>query len=312
MRLAGNPLKGKELTRLKKFLERMNLAYDEGIEYSICILDDDCNIVATGSAKGNVLTCIAVEPQSLALSGAILSALIQYEFEQGRVHLFVDTKPENRELLEEFSFYPILETRDFLFMENRSNGFSGYLEAIRKETPAEAMEDGMNIGAVVMNCDPFTLGHRYLLEQAAGQCDYVHVFVDGLTEQNRRFQIPARERLRLVKEGARHIPNLIFHQTYRDAELFAARIAPRLHIRRWFAGMEPDRGAADCDNRIKREMLSWYQISLIEIPRLKNAAGIISASAVRENVKKGKWMKVGKMVPDTTLKYLKEAAGMAK
>ena len=35
----------------------------------------------------------------------------------------------------------------------------------------------MKFGAVVMNCNPLTLGHRYLIEQALKQCDYLMIFV---------------------------------------------------------------------------------------------------------------------------------------
>ncbi len=128
MILAGNPLKGKELEKLKQFLEKMDLEYDEGIEYSICILDDDYRIIATGSVEENVLKCIAVDAscQGQGLSGIILSNLIQYEFEKGRVHQFIYTKPKNREMFEDLSFYTIIENQSVLFMENRSTGFRKY------------------------------------------------------------------------------------------------------------------------------------------------------------------------------------------
>lgn len=330
MILAGNPLKGKELESLKAFLTKMDLEYDEGIEYSLCLLDDDYNIIATGSVEENVLKCIAVDPecQGQGLSGTLLSGLIQYEFEQGRVHLFIYTKPKNKEMFEDLSFYTIMETEDILFMENRSSGFAKYLETIKQETPPEALEVGKRIGAAVMNCNPFTLGHRYLLEQAAQNCDFFHVFILS----DKRSLIPSKERYHLATQGSQGIPNLIWHQTQDyiisaatfpayfikdkihakrancrlDVELFAERIAPELHIQTRFVGTEPNCEVTDIYNQTMREILPHYQISFVEIPRMKNAAGIISASKVRENVKKGRWMEVKKMVPDTTLEYLKK------
>lgn len=330
MILAGSPLKGNELQKLKKFLKQMDLEYDEGIEHSICILNDDYDIIAAGSVEENVLKCIAVDPryQGQGLSGSILTSLIQYEFEHGRVHLFIYTKPKNKAMFEELSFYTIIETEDILFMENRSNGFLKYMESIRKETPADAFLPERRIGAVVMNCNPFTLGHRYLLEKAAADSDYVHVFVLS----DKRSFIPAKERFELVKVGSSDISNLILHQTSDyiistatfptyfmkdkiqadkancrlDVELFARRIAPEFHITRRYAGTEPSCKVTDVYNQTMKEILPQYQIMLEEIPRLKNAAGIVSASTVRENVKRKKWTEVKKMVPDSTFDYLKK------
>ncbi len=211
MILAGKPLKGRELTRLKDFLKTVELEYDDGIEYTICILNEDYEIMGTGSVEQNVLKCIAVNPkyQGEGIAASIVSQLVQYEFEQGRPHLFIYTKPKNLVMFEDLSFYEILKTEDVLFMENRKYGMSDYVADIVKETPEEAMEPGKKIGAIVANCNPFTLGHRYLVEQAARECDYVHMFVLS----DKRSDIPAQDRYQLVAEGVKDIPNVILHKT---------------------------------------------------------------------------------------------------
>ena len=92
MSVSGAPFQGQELKRLKEFLTKMELEYDDGIEYSTCILNDENEIIGTGSVDRNVLKCIAIDPkyQGQGLSAMILSELIQYEFEQGRTHfLFI-------------------------------------------------------------------------------------------------------------------------------------------------------------------------------------------------------------------------------
>ena len=77
--LEGRPLKGYELERLKEFLKSMDLDYDTGIEYSICLEDEDYRIIAAGSVEENVLKCIAISPdhQGEGLSGTIISHLTQ-------------------------------------------------------------------------------------------------------------------------------------------------------------------------------------------------------------------------------------------
>ena len=64
----------------------MELTYDEGIEYSVCILDENYDIIGTGSVDHNVIKCVAIdlEHQGQGLSASVISSLVQYEFEQGR------------------------------------------------------------------------------------------------------------------------------------------------------------------------------------------------------------------------------------
>lgn len=46
----------------------------------------------------------------------------------------------------------------------------------------------------MMNANPFTNGHRYLIQQAAAQCDWLHLFL--VKEDSSRF--PYEDRLDLV------------------------------------------------------------------------------------------------------------------
>ena len=125
IRMEGRPFKDRDLERLKVFLNRLELTYDEGIEYTLCLLNEQYEIVAAGSVEQNVLKCIAIAPemQGIGLAATLLSELIQYAFEQGRSHLFLYTKPVHQKLFEELSFYTILKTEQVLFMENRRDGF---------------------------------------------------------------------------------------------------------------------------------------------------------------------------------------------
>ena len=103
----------------------MGLSYDEGIEYSVCVLNQAYEIIGTGSADRNVLKCIAVHPeyQGEGIAAEILSELIQYEVEQNRPHIFIYTKPENEDLFCSMGFYEILKTPEVLFLENKKKGF---------------------------------------------------------------------------------------------------------------------------------------------------------------------------------------------
>ncbi|MDO5349286.1 MAG: [citrate (pro-3S)-lyase] ligase [Lachnospiraceae bacterium] len=328
--LEGRPFKGSELEQLKQFLKKMDLEYDDGIEYSICMVNEDYEIIATGSVEENVLKCIAIDPscQGQGLSGTILSQLIQYEFEHGRSHILMYTKPKNQAMFEDLGFHTIIKTTDVLFMENKRDGFSKFMTQVKAETPEEASSACLCIGAIVANCNPFTLGHRYLIEQALTQCDWLHLFVLS----DKRTFYSAQDRFEMVKAGIADLDRVILHRTSDymisaatfptyfmkekaqakkancrlDLELFANRIAPELGIRKRFVGTEPNCLVTDCYNDTMKELLPEYDIEVVEILRKETEGQPISASRVREAVKEGRFSDIQDMVPESTYRYLLE------
>ncbi len=331
--LEGRPLTGSDLERLKQFLKKMDLDYDEGIEYSVCILNDDYDIIATGSAEENVLKCIAIDPscQGQGLSGTIISQLIQYEFEQGRSHILMYTKPKNQMMFEDLGFHTILKTSDVLFMENQNRGFERFLERTAGETPEKAKKPGCAVGAIVANCNPFTLGHRYLIEEALKQCDWLHLFVLS----DKRTYYGPEARFQMVQKGTADLERVILHRasdyivsaatfpTYfmkekegakkancrLDLELFGSRIAPALGITRRFVGTEPNCQVTDVYNETMKQVLPGYGISVTEIPRKEQAGQAISASRVRAAVKAGEAEKIKELVPESTWEYISRCEG---
>lgn len=327
--LEGKPLTGSDLERLKEFLKKMDLDYDPGIEYTICLEDEDYNIIAAGSAEENVLKCIAIAPecQGQGLTGTVISQLIQYEFEKGRSHLLMYTKPKNQAMFEDLGFYTILKTDRVLFMENKKQGFSGFLDAIQRETPEAALQPEAVVGSIVANCNPFTLGHRYLIEEALKRCDYLHLFV---LSDRRTFYSPA-DRFQMVQAGTADLERVILHRasdyivsaatfpTYfmkekteagkancrLDLELFGKRIAPALGITRRFVGTEPECAVTDCYNVTMKEVLPDLGIQVTEIPRREIGGAVISASLVRAAVKEGQPEKIRALVPESTWKRIR-------
>lgn len=328
MILVGNPLKGKELEKLKLFLEEMDLEYDEGIEHTYCILDEYYNIIGTGSVEENVLKCIAVDQsyQGQGLMATIVTNLIEYEFQQGRYHLFLFTKPQKKEMFRDLGFYTIYETESVLFMENKRNGFSTYINELKLETPSEAMSIDKKIGTVVANCNPITLGHLHLFQKASLECDYVHVFILS----DRRAQIPAQDRYELVKQVVKDIPNIILHKAsdyivsaatfpsyfikdkvnaekincLLDLNLFGERIAPELHIRQRFIGTEPYCKVTNYYNKCMKKIMPEYGILVTEIIRKNRRSEPISASRVRKLCELNKIDELATLVPYETLQYL--------
>ena len=186
----------------------------------------------------------------------------------------------------------------------------------------------VTIGSIVMNCNPFTLGHRYLIEQALKQCDYLAIFV--VQEDKSIFTF--EDRLRLVSEGVADLPNvmvipsgrfiissLTFSEYFNKSELqereidtsndiliFAREIAPCLHITKRFAGEEPLDKVTKQYNESMKKILPEYGIQFIEIQRTKSDDEVISASRVRKLLEQRDFASIKKLVPESTFKYLVE------
>ena len=190
------------------------------------------------------------------------------------------------------------------------------------------------IGALVMNCNPFTLGHQYLVEYAAAQVVKLYVFV--VEEDKSKF--PFADRIELVKRGVKHLSNvevlpsgkfIISQRTFssyfnkaklqnvkvdssEDVEIFGREIAPTLGITIRFAGEEPTDNVTRQYNATMKELLPRYGVDFCEIPRKTFGDEPISASTVREALKHGDFDKIKKLVPETTLLYLRGRYSVTK
>ncbi|WP_029233429.1 adenylyltransferase/cytidyltransferase family protein [Butyrivibrio sp. VCB2006] len=183
-------------------------------------------------------------------------------------------------------------------------------------------------GAIVMNCNPFTLGHRYLIETAAQKVDYLYVFV--VEEDKSVFKF--KDRFEMVKQGTADLPNVevlpsgkyvlsaqtlpgYFNKselkdTYLNAsddlELFM-QVAETLGISVRFVGEEPIDLYTRQYNDNMRKILPKYGLEFVEIPRKTVETGtdvVISASRVRKLIEEKDYEGVKKIVPETTYRYL--------
>ena len=328
----GYPFRGKALKELRNFLARNGLDYDERITYSLCLIEND-EIAATGSLDGGILKCIAVsrDLQERGLAARIVSGLIDEAARNGVFHLFLFTKPENEALFSGLSFYTITKTNDALLMENKKNGVAAFVSALEKPDSLRSLpnaDTGMATGTIVMNCNPFTLGHQYLAERAAAECGLLHIFV--VSEEKSLF--PAEHRLRLARAGTAHIKNALVHPSgpylisaatfpdyfikdriraeqinaLLDLKIFAECFASPLRITRRFVGEEPLDPVTGAYNRQMKESLPSWGIEVREIQRLEQEGTPVSASRVRELLAQGRLEETEKLVPPTTWEYLRK------
>ena len=313
-------LRGQKLTAWKALLERAGLEPDLDWETTVLIWESG-ELIAAASRMGNLLKCIAVDDrhQGEGLTATLLTNLRQDAFQAGHSHLFLYTKPKNREMFASLFFYPIAETSDVLLMENKETGIRDFLDTLPEAEPAQ------KIGGLVMNCNPFTKGHRYLIETAAQNCDRVYVFV--LSEDRSQFSF--NDRMEMVKLGTADLPNvtvlptgpyLISSATFPtyflkerekaeqvhcllDIEIFCNYYAPKFGITHRFVGTEPLSPMTAQYNEALKQHLPQKGIQLVEVPRLEVDVPV-SASAVRKAIAEQDPETLDKMLPKTTRNYL--------
>lgn len=286
----------------------------DGDQTVLAVEEETGRLAACGTRRGDLLLQIAVDPgfRGEDLAARVLSALMAQV--PGRPWMLC-TKPEHRRMFASLGFSPLVETADALLMEHRRGTMARFLSALPR-FPGEN-------GAVVCHCDPFTLGHRHLIEYAAGRCGHLYVLV--LSED--RGAVPAADRLRLVAEGTADLPNVTVAaggpyfvsratfpayfvkdrsrveavRTDLDLALFGRQAAPALGIVRRFVGEEPYCPVTAAYNENMRRLLPAMGVAVEEIPRL----GGISAGAVRRLWAQGNWEEVRSMVPETTYAWLR-------
>ena len=153
------------LQKVDILLEQEGIRRDTNLDYICAMFDDDLNIIATGSCFGNTLRCLSVDHhyQGNGLLNEIVTHLINIQFERGNTHLFLYTKPDTAKFFKDLGFYEIARAdKQIVFMENKKDGFSNYLKNLEKPD-----SEFQTTAALVINANPFTLGHQYLVEKAA-------------------------------------------------------------------------------------------------------------------------------------------------
>ncbi|RBT42463.1 [citrate (Pro-3S)-lyase] ligase [Enterococcus gallinarum] len=200
----------KNYEQVMELLKKEDIRMDKNLEYTCGIFDSEHNLIATGSCFGNTLRCLAVSSQyqGEGLMNLIVTHLVNYQFNRGIFHLFVYTKTGCESIFKTLGFYRIAKVADQLvFLENKKNGFESYLHQLQANT--ESVSSDSKISAIVMNANPFSLGHQYLIEKASKESDLVHVFV--VSEDTSVFPFSVRKQL--IEKGTSHLNNIVIHPT---------------------------------------------------------------------------------------------------
>lgn len=323
------PLSEREKVRVEAFLGLHGLTFEGAPDCTVLVEDPEGRLAATGSLDGKVIKMVAVDPQwqEAGLSSTVVSRLIEHARGRGMNHLFVFTKPDAARKFASFGFSELARVAPWVvLMEMGEPGVAAFRSYLRSQRVEVA--PGSQVGAVVVNCNPFTRGHRYLIETAAAECDHLYVIV----VETDLSLFPFRDRIDLVQKGSAHLPNvtvlrsgdyavsratfpsyflrgedakrLAAIQTRVDVTLFADLFAAELGLTVRYVGTEPYCPVTRLYNDAMKEILPARGVEVREVTRLGGEAAV-SASTVREAIRQDDWETVRSLVPETTWDYLR-------
>lgn len=308
--------------KINDFLQSVDLEMSDDVEIFVIAKDDD-RIVACGGLSGRVLKNIALDEsmrgEGLALS--LMSELLKVAFREGRHDLFLFTKPDYQEVFESCGFKYIEQANHHVILMENSYNIDLYKKRLRKYK-----HSGGVVGSIVMNANPFTLGHRYLVEQACANSDWVHLFV---VKEDASF-FTFKDRYRLICDGLEDLENLTIHEgsdyiiskatfptyfikdkrqidslyTELDLNIFRNHLAPQLGITHRYVGVEP---LCDVTNEYNQQMKKllvrpseFPPIDVVELGRIEYGGEPISASRVRKLMHENRLEEIFPLVPPTT------------
>ena len=308
---------------VEKFLEGFDIKYERDVDYTIVALDGD-KVVGTGSCAGRILKCFAIDPtyQGMGITNTIITRLLDHQYQVGNKHLFIFTKPKSIKIFTDFGFSIVEKTEDVALLDNKIEELNQLLKNI---------EDQRESGAIVVNANPMTKGHLYLINEARKMTDLLHVFM--VEEDESTF--PYDFRYKIVKEELEKFDDVLVHPgnnyiiskntfpTYiykdektiwkadseLDSKIFGRYFARTLNIKKRFVGTEDKDLVTKNYNETMERILPDYGIEVVEIPRASLDDEIISASKVRLFLKERKFEEAYKFLPEATIKALKSEEG---
>jgi [citrate (pro-3S)-lyase] ligase len=315
---------------IRALLAASGLDYEDGIEIFV-VCRPAGRLIACAGLEWNIVKCCAIAPEyrGESLSLKLLGEVTALAYERGHGHLFLYTTPDNVDFFEGCGFHRLVEVPDYVaLMENTPVGIKSYCAKL-----AKLRREGGRIGAIVMNANPFTLGHHYLVTQALAACDWLHVFVVGEDAS----LISYRDRYRLVEAGIREFSRITLHagseymvsratfpayffkekgmvgacRTALDLLLFRNFIAPALGINHRYVGTEP---FCPTTAKYNEDMKYWLQaaptgtpaVTVVEIARTTILGRAVSASEVRRLLGTRDFDRIEALVPPATLDMLYE------
>ncbi|MEI8114825.1 MAG: [citrate (pro-3S)-lyase] ligase [Bacteroidia bacterium] len=319
---------------VKDFLLLLGFEFDPTeVECTMIVYNLKGELVGTGSHLGRILKYVAVAPKFRDTTAfALIVTYMTEKLLKIYKHTFVFTRPENSIRFRGLGFTEIASAEPlFTMLEFGFESiftYQDYLKTLKVKTKTKA------VASLVVNCNPFTNGHKFLIEKAAAENEVVYLFV----VQEDLSVFPFKVRWELIRKGIAHLPNVVMisggmyivsgaifpsyflknetvsdvmqKQAELDVRTFANYIVPVLGITKRYVGTEHYCKITEAYNLAMKTILPAYGVEIIEVTRKASGSGVnslpdyISASKVRKAVKNDQLEKIIDFLPDSTREFL--------
>jgi len=325
---------------VKDFLLSLGFEFDPSeVECTMIVYNLKGEIVGTGSHLGRILKYVAVAPKFRDTTAfALIVTYMTEKLLKIYKHTFVFTRPENSVRFCGLG-YTLIATAEPLYavLEFGFESIFTYQDYLRTLiVPARTA----SVAAIVVNCNPFTNGHKFLIEKAASENEVVYLFV--VEEDLSAF--PFSVRWELIRKGIEHLKNVVMvkggmyivsgtifpayflknemvsdvmqKQAELDVKTFANYVVPVLGIKRRYVGTENYCKTTEAYNLAMKKILPAFGVEVIEVMRkatilrTENSPDYISASKVREAIKTDKLDELIDFLPDSTREFLYSDASL--
>jgi len=308
---------------IKIFLKKFDLEYENDIDYTIAIYDKG-KVIATASKAKNLLKCFAIleDYQGQGITNSLVKKIEDRMFMESLYHFFIYTPSCNKDIFTSIGYHEIITSNHISILENGNKTIETYLYELKDKYDLSDNEKA----CIVMNANPFTLGHRYLVEEASKENDEVIIFVVSENQSSFPFEV----RFQLIVEGVRDLKNVyvvetgpymisnatfptyflkkksdvVTLQTKIDCEIFLKYYHHIFHITKRYIGNEPYCEVTKTYNEWMHALLPLGGVEVKQITRKQVFEDIISASKVRELIKQDDYEQVKNFVPQSTYAFL--------
>lgn len=297
--------------RWEELLGLVSLTPGEEPDYVVGVSDSDGRLVGTASLHQDIIKYVAIHPdhRGEAIANALVSDIISHAAGLGVFDLVIFTKPEYASLFTDLSFSIVGRSATSVMLERSVCGLFSYKKYLEKRQEAAGCCNGAGrTGVIVMNANPPTKGHIYLIKECAAKVS--HLFIIPLADnKNTLFSYNTRRNALTkavsslsnvtVVEGSRYCISASTFPSYfikelserteshirLDLDIFASHIAPSLGADIRFVGEEPTDPLTARYNELMKQILPLRGIEVVEIPRLKDSTdNPVSASRVRASL----------------------------
>lgn len=314
-----------------KFLAGVGLELDPGLDYLAGVYDSDDRLVGCGGLQDHTIKCLALseELRGQNVASTLVSHLYSLARNSGAPYVTVFTKPENREMFRSLGFHLIGEAPKAVMMQSSRKGLDDYVAHLR------SLPRGKRNGVIVMNANPLTRGHIYLIRQAAAECDCLTVIpvADNpatlypyVTRRSILLQACSEFHNVTVAEGSEYAVSASTFPSYflkekndaslthiaLDLDIFSRHIAPALDASVRFVGSEPLDPLTALYNDGMLSQLPSRGVEVKVVDRLMEDGEPVSASRVRTLTEEGNLcVALSLIAPDSVPSVVGHAAALA-